>query len=157
MQVLFWNYHLSIPLQNIDAWRRSGAMAIMPSCCGAPRQEEEVDMKMLDGEAETEGDWETHPVLSAWLRINQSLPLHCTMIVGQGLFYNCLTELKQPDLQKKKLDFDNLTRLLYLSSLSHYSSSVSRKCFNKTDFKCPRVYRSTPVLFSHYAMNFKMA
>ena len=48
------------------------------------------------------------------------------MIVGQGLFYNCLIELKQPDLQKKKLDFDNLTRLLYLSSLSHYSSSVSR-------------------------------
>ena len=31
-------------------------MAIMPSCCGAPRQEEEVDMKMLDGEAETEGN-----------------------------------------------------------------------------------------------------
>ena len=40
--------------------RRSGAMAIMPSCCGAAREEEEeeeeVDMKILGGQEEIETD-----------------------------------------------------------------------------------------------------
>ena len=38
--------------------RRSGAMAIMPSCCGAAREEEEegVDMRILGDQEETEAD-----------------------------------------------------------------------------------------------------